>query len=443
MNKKRFSSIVIAIIIAVLLIGIAGIARYNRLRHESATQKRDTSIAFERDGLVNEQIPEEQRIHILSPRALDQWEVGKTYGISWDNYTGTDPLTIMLRVSSINNKKDSFEIIAENLPAGVTSYKWTVPPRSKDYLYQIRIYPPAHPELVGLSFSAFSILDKLPRGKESEKTFYNNTYGYEITIPQDTYTFDLGRPNYWPETPDELVLNARLVNIYQITDAPNPKALPIVSIEALPDPASSSAKSYAETIISSWKLDRQTKKTLLNSMTDILFNNKIKAITFTYDFRYIFFQNDKSIFEIKINKDTSPEFINSFQLLPVITLLSPTGKEAFRSGGNIIFRWGIQSPPDDIANWHIIGSIGFNNPVTGDDYCGWRTGCGIFYLPLKDNPGFFAWDSTAFLAKIPLDRRSIGNATNLYMRSICLVKDRADEIYAMGWTQPGSVYCSY
>lgn len=97
------------------------------------------------------------RIQVTSPKGGEVWQIGSSYGISWANYVGTEPLTIALQTSPPTGQT-SVRIIAQDVPAAsIGRHTWTVPAENTNNKYKVEIYPAGGRELVGRSADYFTI----------------------------------------------------------------------------------------------------------------------------------------------------------------------------------------------------------------------------------------------------------------------------------------------
>ena len=100
--------------------------------------------------------PKEIVIVVTSPKEGNALEIGKTYDINWENYSGADKLNVTLEILDVNGIPISTEIITTE--ASQSTYKWKVPSRLSNNKYRIQIYPSGSRELVGRS-GIFSIVE--------------------------------------------------------------------------------------------------------------------------------------------------------------------------------------------------------------------------------------------------------------------------------------------
>jgi len=121
------------------------------------------------EGVVNEILPDEElsikqgennvsekgQIQIIYPKGGEKLEIDKSYDIRWENYFGTEPLTIALQSTSSDNKVSS-KIITSNI-SPTRKYEWKVTSESPDNKYKIEVYPANDRSLVGISSDYFSI----------------------------------------------------------------------------------------------------------------------------------------------------------------------------------------------------------------------------------------------------------------------------------------------
>ncbi len=94
-------------------------------------------------------------IIVTSPSAGQFLKVGSTVNIRWENYSGSDPLTIALR-SETPGGDVSIERLS-SVPSTSRSYNWIVGYANANNRYQIEIYPETGRELVGRSSGYFTI----------------------------------------------------------------------------------------------------------------------------------------------------------------------------------------------------------------------------------------------------------------------------------------------
>ncbi len=161
--QKGFANVVVIIVI-IILVGIVGYWILGKSQSKQQENAMDTSVntqSVNSDTNSNKvpqgasYVPEEGRIQVSYPKGGEVLEIGKTYEIKWTNYSGNDPLSINLQVTTPDNKT-STKLITSNA-AATGSYKWTVTSESTNNKYKIEINPADGRELVGRSKDFFTI----------------------------------------------------------------------------------------------------------------------------------------------------------------------------------------------------------------------------------------------------------------------------------------------
>ncbi|MEK7193224.1 MAG: Ser-Thr-rich GPI-anchored membrane family protein [Patescibacteria group bacterium] len=158
-NRKGFANIVlIVIIVAIVAVGGYFVFSKKSVTPTPSQQNPEAGATNEpNQGQGASFVPEQDRIQITSPKGGEKLEVGKTYDIHWTNYSGKEPLTIALQVTTPSNQV-SAKIVASNVPAASTgTYKWTVTSESSENKYKVEVYPAGGRELVGRSKDFFTI----------------------------------------------------------------------------------------------------------------------------------------------------------------------------------------------------------------------------------------------------------------------------------------------
>lgn len=103
------------------------------------------------------QIEEKDHIKVISPNGGENLQVGSAVTIQWTNYKSQEPLTIALQ-STDSSGQTSSKIVAFNVPASLTSYKWTVTSEDRNSKYKIEVYPAGGRNYIGRSKDFFKII---------------------------------------------------------------------------------------------------------------------------------------------------------------------------------------------------------------------------------------------------------------------------------------------
>lgn len=90
------------------------------------------------------------KIQILSPKEGEVLEIGKDFTISFDNYKGTEPLSIILRETTQQGIVIA-KPIAYGVPATSTMHLWRVTSEHASSTYAIEVYPAGEREYAGIS----------------------------------------------------------------------------------------------------------------------------------------------------------------------------------------------------------------------------------------------------------------------------------------------------